>query len=353
MTTAGILGLGVFLPSEVRRNDWWSEADISAWPQPGAPPQLPADASPAARRVFSEMAKYSRDPFQGVRERRIAEPTATPTDLEAIASERALAQAGVAPDDIDLLLVHTAVPDYLWSNTAAMLHERLHLARACLSLQVDASAYSFLGQLEVAKQFISSGAARRALLVQSSLGSRLVDPGNPASVFFGDAATAVVVGRVATAEILASVHRTDGRFPKTAIASVPGARWYDGKPVAHVADPAGAFRVFLETVDCALDVIPDALAKAGLAAGDVTFFGVHQGTPWLRSMTQEALGLTTARTVDLFASTGYVFASSIPLVLESAHHSGALVAGDNVVLFGGGTGATYGATVLRWPELRR
>lgn len=353
MTPAGILGLGAFLPSEIRRNDWWTEADIHAWPRPAAPPQLPADASPAARQVFSEMAKYSRDPFQGVRERRIADPEATPTDLEAIAAERALAHAGVLADEVDLLLVHTAVPDYLWSNTAAMLHERLCLPQRCLSLQLDASAYSFLAQLAIASELIAAGAARRAVLVQSSLASRLAHPRQPASVFFGDAATAVVLGQVATRQVLATTHRTDGRFPKTAIASVPGARWYDGRPVAHVADPAGAFRVFLETVDCALDVIPDALGKAGLAASDIAFFGVHQGTPWLRAMTQDALGLQAARSVDLFATTGYVFASSIPLVLESAHRHGALVAGDNVVLFGGGTGATYGATVLQWPELRR
>lgn len=353
MTSGGILGLGAFLPAEIRGNDWWSEADIRSWPRPGAPPQLPQDATPAARRVFTELSRYARDPFQGIRERRIADPGATPTDIEAIAAERALAQAGVARDQIDLLLVHTAVPDYLFSNTAAVLHEALGLARACLSLQVDASSYSFLGQLTLANQLIAAEGARTALLVQSSTASRLVDPRDPASVFFGDAATAAVVGPVPSPQILASVHRTDGRFPRTAIASVPGGRWYDGKPIAHVADPASAFRVFLDTVDCALDVIPAALSAAGLTARDVAFFGVHQGTPWLRAMTQEALGLEHARTVDLFASTGYIFASSIPLVLDTAQRAGSINAGDIVLLFGGGTGATYGATVLRWPSLPR
>jgi 3-oxoacyl-[acyl-carrier-protein] synthase-3 len=353
MTSAGILGVGAFLPAAIRGNHWWSEDDVRSWPRPGAPPQLPADATPAARRVFTEMSRYARDPFQGIRERRIADPSTSPTELEAIAAERALAQAAVAPGDIDLLLVHTAVPDYLFSNTAAILHERLGLARSCLSLQVDASAYSFLGQLALATQLVGAGAARRALLVQSSTASRLVDRKDPASVFFGDAATAAVVGHVPAPQILASVHRTDGRFPRTAIASVPGGRWYDGKPIAHVADPAGAFRVFLDTVDCALDVIPAALDAAGLTARDIAFFGVHQGTPWLRAMTQEALGLGAARTVDLFATTGYIFASSIPLVLDTAHREGSLAAGDIVLLFGGGTGATYGATVLRWPSLPR
>jgi 3-oxoacyl-[acyl-carrier-protein] synthase-3 len=352
MTSGGILGLGAFLPAAIRANDWWSEADVASWPRPSGPPQLPPDASPAARRVFTEMSRYARDPFQGIRERRIADTSTSPTEIEAIAAERALAQAGVERDAIDLLLVHTGVPDYLWSNTGAMLHERLGLPRACLTLQVDASAYSFLGQLSVANQLIAAGGARCALLVQSSTASRLVDRRDPASVFFGDAATAAIVGQVATPQILASVHRTDGRFPRTAIASVPGGRWYDGKPIAHVGDPASAFRVFLDTVDCALDVIPAALAAAGLTARDVTFFGVHQGTPWLRAMTQEALGLAAARTVDLFATTGYIFSSSIPLVLETAHRTGSLVAGDVVLLFGGGTGATYGATILRWPSLR-
>jgi 3-oxoacyl-[acyl-carrier-protein] synthase-3 len=130
---------------------------------------------------------------------------------------------------------------------------------------------------------------------------------------------------------------------------VPGGRWYDGgNIVLHRADPEAARHLFLETADRAIEVVTAALRDAGHAPADVDFFAVHQGTPWLRRVTQEVIGLLRARAVDTFATTGYLFGASIPLVLETAQRGGALAAGDLVVLHGGGVGASYGAIVLRW-----
>ena len=106
-------------------------------------------------------------------------------------------------------------------------------------------------------------------------------------------------------------------------------------------------RVFLETADRATEVISAALHDAGIAPGDVDFFAVHQGTPWLRRVTQEVTGLHRARSIDTFATTG-LFGASIPLVLETAQRQGMLTNKDLVVMHGGGIGATYGAVVLRW-----
>src|SRR5262249_5123544 len=156
-------------------------------------------------------------------------------------------------------------------------------------------------QLTLAEQMIATGRVHYALLVQSSAASRLIDPESPISPLFGDGATAVVVGPASQSELLATVHRTDGRYARALVASVPGGCWYDGgQIVLHNADPQASGRIFLETADRAIEVVGAALEQAGVVPADVDFFAVHQGTPWLRRVTQESIGLTRAGFIDSF-----------------------------------------------------
>lgn len=348
----GILGIGLHLPPDIRRNDWWPPEAIAAWP-PAAPASAPAIALSAnAERVAAAFGSQAADPFQGVVERRVMPADMTSSDMEVIAAEAAIAHAGIDRNDIDLVLTHTTVPEEMLGNSACLLHRRLELPPACFALQVAASAYSFMMQLTLAEQMIARGRARYGLLVQSSAVSRLLDPRDWGSPVFGDAASAVVVGPVASGGILSAAHRSNGRFPRALVASVPGGRWYDeGKVIVHCEDRAGARQMFLDTVDWGVEVVHAALRDAGLSPGDVDFFAVHQATPWLRQLAQDAIGLDRARYVDLYAHTGYLFAASIPAVLHAGHRDRLLHPGDVVVLYAGGTGPVYGAIALRWGDL--
>jgi 3-oxoacyl-[acyl-carrier-protein] synthase-3 len=345
----GVVGVATYLPPETRRNDWWPSATVERWAAlRGAPPD-PGPITPGMAQVLAELAQQAIDPFQGVTERRVMPAEMTSVDMEALAGARAIERAGIDRGEIDVLLTHTAVPEYLLSNTACVLHHRLGLAPGCFTMQAEASGNSFLMQLVLAEQMIAAGGARHALIVQSAAGSRLIDPDSPMSPLFGDGASAVVVGAVPSGGLLAAVHRTDGSHPRGLIASVPGQRWYDGgRIVLHSGDTGAMRQIFLETADRAAEVVGAVLAAAGQAAEDVALFAVHQGTPWLRKVTQAACGLTRARAVDTFATTGYLFGASIPLVLETAQHRGLVAPGDLVVMHGGGVGSTYGAIALRW-----
>jgi 3-oxoacyl-[acyl-carrier-protein] synthase III len=347
----GLLGVATYLPPDIRRNDWWPAALVDGW-QRGAPP-IPTPAAseltPGVRQVLAAMEEQARDPFLGVIERRVMAPTMTSHDMEREAAELAIARAGVARDEIDVLLTHTAVPEYLLSNSACELHRTLRLSPRCLAMQAEASGHSFLMQLTLAEAMIKAGGARHALLVQSTAASRLLDPEDPHGPLLGDGAAAVVVGRAPRGGLLATVHRSDGSYPRALVASVRGGRWYDGgRIVLHRADPAAALQIFLETADRACEVIGAALAASGHTADEVALFAVHQGTPWLRAVTQQATGLTRARFVDTFATTGYLLGASIPLVLEQAQLRGLVAPGALAVLHGGGVGSTYGAAVVRW-----
>jgi 3-oxoacyl-[acyl-carrier-protein] synthase-3 len=302
-------------------------------------------------RVIAALAEQAFDPFQGVAERRVLPDGMSSVDMEVRAARRAIENARIDRAEIDLLLTHTAVPDYLLSNTACVLHRHLGLAPGCFTMQAEASGYSFMMQLTLAEQMIATGRARYALLVQSCAASRLIDPEASDSPLFGDGAAAVVVGAAPHGGVLATVHRTDGTYSRGLVASVRDGRWYDGgQIVLHSADPVAMARIFLETADRAVEVVSAALDEAGLAPADVDFFAVHQGTPWLRRVTQELTGLTRARSVDTFATTGYLFSASIPLVLEIAQRQGLVKPGSIVVMHGGGVGSTYGAIVMRWGE---
>jgi 3-oxoacyl-[acyl-carrier-protein] synthase III len=346
----GILGVGAFLPPLERRNDWWPESTVAAWQQPVRPGDPPADATPAEARVIAALQRERADPFQGVEVRHVMASDMTATDMEVEAALAALARAGRRSEDVDLLLSHTAVPEVLMSNPACALHARLELPPSCPAWQLDASSYSFLAQLTLAESMVASSRASCVLLVQSCAASRLLDPSSALSVAFGDGATAVVVAEVpAPAGILASAHRTDGRWGRTLVASVPSGRWYDdGRAVLHVADPAAAREVFMSTVDRGKEVVDAVLASAGHAAEEVEFFGVHQGAQWLAQIARQGMGVTRAKMADVFPRTGHMFSASIPLTLHRGLADGAIKPGTLVLLFGGGTGMTYGASLMRW-----
>jgi len=270
--------------------------------------------------------------------------------MEEYAARAALERSGVATDAIDLVLTSTIVPEVQLSNAACTLHARLGLRKSCFALHTDIATHAFLMQLTLAEAMIRAGRASHALLVQSCACSRIVDHSDVISPYFGDGATAVVVGPVAPDRgILAMSQFTDGRFPQTLVLGIPGRTWYDeGRAVLYIADAAATQRVFLETADACRESVDAVLMASHTKPEQVDFFGMHQGAAWLRGVVQAHLGLAAARSIDTFPETAYLFASTIPMNLAAASERGLLGAGDRVLLVGGGPGMTYGATLMRW-----
>src|SRR5262245_2107001 len=169
----GLLGIATHLPAQIRTNDWWPADTVERWAADRRVPPAPGELTEAMALVLAALSAQRADPFHGVLERRVLPDDLTAADMELDAANRAIANAGIAADEIDLLLPHPAVPEYLLSNPACALHRRLGLRPACLTMQVEASGYSFMAQLTVAEQMIATGRVRHALLVQSVVSSRL------------------------------------------------------------------------------------------------------------------------------------------------------------------------------------
>ncbi len=357
-TAVGILGVGTYLPEVVRKNDWWPASIVAKWEEKlavkkerrsaeGAAPELP----PGAAEVIAALARYADDPFKGGLERRVMSNDMLPSDMEVAAGKNALERAGVRPSEIDLLLVFSQLPDYIAVPTAPIVHKQLGLRADCLSTSTDSACNSFLVQLAIAEQMIAAGGVKKALLIQSSAAQHLIRPEDQHSAWFGDGATAVVVGRVGQGRgILGSAHRTDGSLYRALVGGCPsGGRWFDGGQLAYYfADREASVKLALLLPSLGKTVIDEALKRAGADAGDVDFYASHQGTVWFREVTQRHLGLAHARHFDSYAWTTSLAASNIPFVLAMAEKEGLLRAGDLVAMYSGGSGITVSGTILRW-----
>jgi 3-oxoacyl-[acyl-carrier-protein] synthase III len=351
----GVIGVGTYLPPDVRKNDYWSPDLVAKWREKKAAPLstkvAPEAATPGARAIMEAMAAWREDPFHGALERRVLKDGMRASDMELEAARAAIANAGIDPQDIGIVLVNTLAPDFLVTNNACLLHHNLGLSKQCFTMATEAACNSFIMQMDLARQMILGGTAKYALLVQTCNVSPMLPMDQAHSAWFGDACTAEIIGPVAEGRgILASAHRTVGDLHRTIVAGVPDRCWYQdgGKLRIYSADHEGARRMFLELPDYAAEVTGEALANGGLAAADVDFFAPHQATRWMLDVTKKHLRLVKARSVETFSWGGSMFGSNIPMALSVGAREGTLRDGDTVLMFAGGAGSTYSSILMRW-----
>ncbi len=352
--SVGVLGVGTYLPPDVRKNDWWPESVVAKWREKRAAPltdKVHAEPStPGGRAVAEAMAALRNDPFHGARERRVLKEGMKASDMELEAARAAIANAGIDPQEIGLVLVNTVAPDYLVTNNAALLHHNLKLSPRCMSLATEAGCNSYMTQLALAEPIVAAGRAKYALLLQSCNVTPFLRQEDPLSAWFGDGCAATVLGEVEEGRgILGHAHRTRGEFYRAIVGSVPEARWYDeGKVVMYSHDHAAAKISFLGIADYCEEVASEALASAGLSPSDVDYYAPHQPTRWFRDVTSRQMRLTKARSVETFEWAGSMFGANIPVGLEIGLREGLLRSGDVVLMFAGGAGLTYSSMVMRW-----
>lgn len=351
----GVIGVGTYLPPDVRKNDYWSEDLVAKWRERKAAPlsnkiALEA-ATPGARAVMEAMATWREDPFHGAVERRVLADHKSAADMEVEAARAAIANADIDPQEIGVVLVNTLAPEYLVTNNACLLHHNLGLSKHCFTMATEAACNSFQMQTDMARKMLLGGAGKYALLVQTCNISSMLPMDQAHSAWFGDACTAEILGPVPDGKgILATAHRTVGDLHRTIVAGVPDRCWYrdGGKLRIYSADHEGARRMFLELPDYASEVTSEVFANSGYAPADVDFFAPHQATRWMLEVTQKHLRLPKARSVETFSWGGSMFGSNIPMALAMGAKEGTLRDGDLVLTFAGGAGSTYSSVLMRW-----
>src|SRR3546814_274803 len=284
----------------------------------------------------------------GIRFRHIASPEETTATLAADAGRAAIAAAGVAAQDVDLIVLATATPDQTFPSSATKVQAMLGIDD-CVAFDVAAVCSGFLYAVQVADSMLRAGVHRRALVIGAETFSRLLDwEDRGTCVLFGDGAGAIVLEAQDSDDatgrgILTTRLHADGRYNDLL--------YVDGGP--STTGTVGKLRmkgreVFRHAVVNLAAVMEESLAAAGIAADAVDWVVPHQANARILDATARKLGLAPEKvvvTVDEHANTS---AASVPLALDTAVRDGRIGPGAVIVLEAMGGGLTWGAAGVRF-----
>jgi 3-oxoacyl-[acyl-carrier-protein] synthase III len=283
----------------------------------------------------------------GIRERRIAAPDEALSDLALPAAREALEEAGLAGEDVDLIIVATVTPDMAFPSTAAILADSLG-ARDAGAYDLSAGCTGFMYGIAQAYGMLAGGLAQRALVVGGDILSRILDWGDRSTlVLFGDGAGAVVLEAVPEHGFLGFELGADGAGGASLWLPGSGSRLFDD-PERHVKMNGRevfkfATRVLVQSAQAVLD-------RCGLQIGDVDVYVPHQANVRIIDHATKKLGVPSERVVVNVDRYGNTSSGSIPLALADARADGRLRAGSLVLMTGMGAGLTWGSALMRWTK---
>ena len=285
----------------------------------------------------------------GIRERHIAAEGELTSDLAVNAARVALASAGLASGDIDMIVMATATPDNTFPAAAVTVQEKLGITRGA-AFDVQAVCSGFIYGLATADAMLRTGHAERALVIGAETFSRILDwTDRSTCVLFGDGAGAVVLGQSdqpggrGDRGLLTAHLRSDGRYKDKL--------YVDGGPsstgtVGHLRMEGR--EVYKHAVAKIGDVIEDAFAATGFTAADIDWFVPHQANVRIIDSTARKFGIPSERVIRTVDRHGNTSAASIPLALAEASADGRIKRGDLLLLEAMGGGFTWGSAILRW-----
>jgi 3-oxoacyl-[acyl-carrier-protein] synthase-3 len=285
----------------------------------------------------------------GIRQRHVAAEDETTSIIGLKAAQAALADAGMEPAEIGLIIVATATPDHTFPATATQIQSALGIAGG-VAFDLQAVCSGFVFALATADKFLSTGAAKTALVIGAETFSRILDwEDRTTCVLFGDGAGAVVLraepgeGTLADRGVLATHIRSDGRYKdKLYVDGGPGST----KTVGFLRMEGK--EVFRHAVQNLADTVRHTFAETGLSGADIDWFVPHQANRRIIDATADKLGIGHDRVVVTVDRHGNTSAASIPLALAEAHRDGRIRPGQLVLIEAMGGGFTWGSALIRW-----
>lgn len=323
MPYAKIIGSGGYLPPRVVSND-----------------ELAADL--ATRQIeTSDTWIVERT---GIRQRHIADAGTTTSQLATKAAQAALENAGITADEVDLIIVATSTPDFVFPSTACLVQAALG-TKGGAAFDIQAVCSGFVYALTTADAFIQAGRAKTALVIGAEVFSGILDWNDRGTcVLFGDGAGAVVVQASDQPGIVAAQLNADGSQMKILCAAgnvVHGK--VTGDPFLRMDGQA----VFKLAVNCLAKSAHEVCEQAGVALADVDWLVPHQANVRIINFLGRKLGISDEKvvvTVDKHANTS---AASVPLAFDVARRDGRIKSGDMVMMQGVGGGFTWGSLLVK------
>ena len=286
----------------------------------------------------------------GIKERRVAGEDQATSDLSKIAGQRAIDNAGLKNDDIDLIIVATSTPDRKAPSTAAFVQHKLNCYNAA-AFDLTAVCSGFLFGMSVASQYIASGVYNNVLVIGADTFTKITDWKRRDAIFFGDGAGAVVLTSANVTEgFLAYRLYTDTSNDMLGF-TIPGG----GSEIPlHAENMEEQYfqmdgkAVFASATRALPKAINQVLEDTGLSINDIDLMIPHQPSIRILKKTADIIGLPFEKVMtnmDKYANTS---GATIPLLLDEVNRAGKLKQG-NIVLFAAvGSGWTYGASIIKW-----
>ena len=288
----------------------------------------------------------------GIKERRIAADGETTSSLAARAARAALDKARLRAQDVQLVVVGTASPDYLFPATACLVQSEIGATKAG-AFDVEAACTSFISALAIARGMIVSGAIDNALVIGAETLSRLLNwKDRGTCVLFGDCAGAAVVEATnASVGIESTVLHGDGSKGELLMVPAGGSKMPASPDTVergmHFISMAGG-EVFKLAVKSMADAAEEAIADAGLVLDDIDLMIPHQANVRIIDGVAKRLRFPSEKVFVNIQRYGNTSAASIPIAICEAEATGRLRKGDKVLLVAFGGGFTWGASVLEW-----
>lgn len=288
----------------------------------------------------------------GIRERRIAGPEETTASMAAVAGLRAIATAGLEPDDIDLIIVGTLTPDYPMPSTAALVKQAIGNKRAA-AMDLSAACSGFVFGYATANAYVASGMAKHVLVIGAETLSRVTD--------FTDRGTCILFGDGAGAAVLSASDEPGGTMG-VEMTTEPSGAYYIWLPAGGAARPAGEGALArhenymkmkgAETFKMAVRTLGStslsAVRRAGLELSDIDLVVPHQANVRIIEGLAKSLAFPMEKVFVNVSRYGNTSAASVPLALSEAVAAGRVKPGDRLLLVAFGAGLTSGAIALEW-----
>ncbi len=282
----------------------------------------------------------------GIHERHFAADDELTSDLAYHASVKAIEAAGIAANDIDLIIVATTTPDQIFPSTACILQDKLGITNGGPAFDMQAVCGGFVFAMNTADMYIRGGQAKNVLVVGAEVLSRILDVQDRTTfVLFGDGAGAVVMQASETPGIIAAKLHSDGsqRHMLKAEGNIRNGE-IEGSPFIKMDGPA----VFKFAVNNLSRVVEELLEEHQLPDTIIDWLVPHQANIRIMEATAKKLGLSLDNVVVTVAKHGNTSAASIPLALDVAVRDGRIKAGQHILLEAIGGGFTWGALLVRW-----
>lgn len=290
----------------------------------------------------------------GIRERHFAPKDVPVSELCYLAGLKALEDANVASEEVDLVIVATITPDYAFPATACLVADRLG-AKNAAAFDLEAGCTGFIYGVATASQFIATGMYKTALVIGGETMSKILNMEDRSTcILFGDGAGAAVLQAVEEGSGFLSFELgADGSGGKLLSQPAGGSMCPSSLETVqkkqHTVHMAGS-EVYKFAVRIMGEVAVKVLEKVGLTQADVDILIPHQANIRIVDAAVKRLGISPDKVIVNLDKYGNMSAASIPVALDEAAKEGRLAAGDTIVMVGFGTGLTWGACVLRWTK---